>query len=841
MNVAHEAGPPFAELPVGEVLFGQVAVRKGYLSDAQVQQALQVQARDAARIGVERFLGRICVELGLLSSPQVEAILAEQVGQRLRDEDKMLGQLLLLCGFVNSEQLNACVRLQATSPVPMRLGELLVERGVVSHQARQAILRTQQRLRRPDWTTDLDEPLEFGNYLLLGPHAAGGQGYLYKAVQKGTDRHVILKLLLPAGGGDAQSVARFKREARIASRLRHPNIVQILDAGQIAGQLYIVMEYISGKDLAQTLKEGGPLLEEDATRIVRDVALALEYAHALGVAHRDIKPSNIVISRDGYAILTDFGLARWAVESGTDSQSGLFAGTVQYLSPERVTGAQGVDLPSDIYSLGAVLYECLTGKPPHGDGPPAKILWRILHEEPAPLHSLRPNASAFLDQMCSRAMARDLDKRYPSIATFAADLDAHMKRMAIRASPTKTAGDRQEAVVFATTAAPIRVIVADDDADSRTLLRAALEDSGIPVVVTEATNGDDALRLAREQGPDLLVLDIHMPGKSGLEVCAEVTRDPALSRVAALLVTAAPREDFNRTQGIEFGAIDYIRKPVDPVEMAARVRSVLRMRQAVGEIERRAEEFQRLNRTLAASQAKLQELNETLQQRIERFANEQYKLSVDTRRLRRYLSTPVVSLIAGRMDEGILAPCRREVSLVATDLRQAWKVLEGRSAPEVIDFLSRYCQKAMEVVYQHGGTIDTLHGTHLVAYFGAPLEERAHAAKAVDTAGALLKALDEVCAGLGQPPGGAIGPVVVVHSGLATVGVVGSEDRYDLCLVGDLSNTAVRLLWHAPLDKVVLTESTLRLLAADVQASASQEAITVPPLESGRLFSLGGR
>jgi serine/threonine-protein kinase len=203
--------------------------------------------------------------------------------------------------------------------------------------------------------------MPFGRYRLLELLGRGGMGEVWRAHDTAMGRTVAIKMLLPHFARDHTFEQRFRREARAAARLDEPHVVPVHDFGEIDGRLYVTMRLIDGVDL-QSLLAGGPLQPERAVRIIEQVASALHSAHRVGLVHRDVKPSNVLLAEDDFAYLIDFGIARAAGETGLTS-TGATIGTWSYMAPERF-GPGEIEPTSDIYALGCLLYECLTGQPP---------------------------------------------------------------------------------------------------------------------------------------------------------------------------------------------------------------------------------------------------------------------------------------------------------------------------------------------------------------------------------------------------------------------------------------------------------------------------------------------
>jgi serine/threonine protein kinase len=254
----------------------------------------------------------------------------------------------------------------------------------------------------------------------------------------GTDtvlgRTVAIKMLAPQFADDDGFVQRFRREAQAAASIGHPHIVSVFDTGSDDGLHYIVMEYVEGKTLADYLAGGGRIMPDRAIDIAMDVCTALEAAHAQGVIHRDIKPGNIMLNERGEVKVTDFGIARVTTTADTVAQTAAILGTASYLSPEQAQGLP-VDGRSDIYSLGCVLFEMVTGRPPFlGDSPVAIASKQVL-EQPNPPSRLNPDVTADLDAVILRALAKNPDNRYQSAEEMRADLDRAKRGLPVDATP----------------------------------------------------------------------------------------------------------------------------------------------------------------------------------------------------------------------------------------------------------------------------------------------------------------------------------------------------------------------------------------------------------------------
>jgi serine/threonine-protein kinase len=260
-------------------------------------------------------------------------------------------------------------------------------------------------------------------YIVMRKLGSGGMADVYLAEDKELGRRVALKLLNDRHANDDQFVERFRREAQSAAGLNHPNIVSIFDRGQAEGTYYIAMEYLDGRTLKELLVRNGPSPVPIALDYARQILGALGFAHRNGIVHRDIKPHNIVVRKDGRLKVTDFGIARSGASQMTEA--GSIVGTAQYLSPEQARGAP-VDARSDLYSLGIVLYEMLTGKVPYTGDAPVEIAMKHLTAVPDPPSKLRPEVPHDLDAVVMRALAKDPEQRYGS----AEEMDADLARVA---------------------------------------------------------------------------------------------------------------------------------------------------------------------------------------------------------------------------------------------------------------------------------------------------------------------------------------------------------------------------------------------------------------------------
>jgi beta-lactam-binding protein with PASTA domain/tRNA A-37 threonylcarbamoyl transferase component Bud32 len=275
---------------------------------------------------------------------------------------------------------------------------------------------------------------------------AGGMAEVYRGFDQVLNRTVAIKVLLPQMARDTSFVERFRREAQAAARLNQPNIVGVYDTGADDGTQYIVMEFIEGRTLAEFMATGRRPTPTQAAEIAQKIAAAIAAAHAQGVIHRDIKPGNVMITRDGVIKVMDFGIAR-VLGPETAPQTSAVLGTASYLSPEQAQGGP-VDARTDIYSLGAVLYELLTARPPFTGDSPVAVAYKQVNEAPAPPSSLNADVPARLDAVVMKALSKNPSNRYQTAEEFSADLDRVIAGQEVEATPLMPAaiGDATQVI-----------------------------------------------------------------------------------------------------------------------------------------------------------------------------------------------------------------------------------------------------------------------------------------------------------------------------------------------------------------------------------------------------------
>ncbi len=275
-------------------------------------------------------------------------------------------------------------------------------------------------------------------YEILGVLGRGGMGVVYKARQQALNRIVALKTLLSGTHGGDEELIRFRIEAEAVARMQHPNIVQVYEVSEREGQPFLAMEFVSGGALDKKLN-GNPQAARHAAELMETLARAMHYAHERGIIHRDLKPANVLLTPDGTPKITDFGLAKRLEEDTGQTRDGAIMGTPSYMAPEQAEGkTKELGPPADIYSLGAILYDLLTGRPPFRGETVLDTLEQVRSQEPLRPSRLQPKMPPDLETICLKCLVKDPVKRYPSAGALADDLARFLNNEPIRARPTPT-------------------------------------------------------------------------------------------------------------------------------------------------------------------------------------------------------------------------------------------------------------------------------------------------------------------------------------------------------------------------------------------------------------------
>jgi eukaryotic-like serine/threonine-protein kinase len=275
---------------------------------------------------------------------------------------------------------------------------------------------------------------EVPGFEILGELGRGGMGVVYKARQTALKRMVALKMILAGAHTSGADLARFRSEAEAVARLRHPNIVQVYEIGELKGLPFFSLEYVDGGTLAGKVN-GAPLPERQAAQVVETLARAMHEAHQSGIVHRDLKPANVLLTAAGAVKIADFGLAKKLDEAG-QTTTGAIMGTPSYMAPEQARGdLREIGPATDIYALGGILYELLTGRPPFRGSTKIETLWQVLHQEPIPPSRLQPGVTRDLENVCLKCLEKEPGRRYGSAETLAEDLRRFQAGEPTRARP----------------------------------------------------------------------------------------------------------------------------------------------------------------------------------------------------------------------------------------------------------------------------------------------------------------------------------------------------------------------------------------------------------------------
>lgn len=280
---------------------------------------------------------------------------------------------------------------------------------------------------------DMPQLATVGEFELLDELGSGGMGVVYRARHRGLKRTVALKMVRPGGRTTPDELVRFREEAISAARLNHPHVVPVYEVGEHEGRPYFTMQYVAGTTLAEKLADG-PLPAREIAQLMIPICEAVHAGHLQGILHRDLKPSNILIDETGRPLVTDFGLAKRVEADSSLTQTGAIIGTPTHMAPEQAAGSRGHMAPtSDVYSLGVILYQMLTGRPPLQGASPMETVLMVLEQEPPPPRLVQPLADPLLEMIALRCLQKPQDLRYPTAQALADDLRAYLADEPIQA------------------------------------------------------------------------------------------------------------------------------------------------------------------------------------------------------------------------------------------------------------------------------------------------------------------------------------------------------------------------------------------------------------------------
>ncbi|GBD35135.1 Cyclic di-GMP phosphodiesterase response regulator RpfG [bacterium HR36] len=477
-----------------------------------------------------------------------------------------------------------------------------------------------ERVRTGKW-----HGLVVGGYRILDRLGSGGMGTVYKGEHLQLHQLVAIKIVeIQADRGDwRRVVARFRSEARAIVQLRHPHIVRALDAGEVPppdsdspALYYYVMEFVEGEDLERLVNKHGPLPIGQACEIAYQVASALQQAHHHQLVHRDIKPSNIMLTRDGQAKLLDFGLVRHLEHRMTEP--GTVLGTLDYIAPEQASDASSVDIRADIYSLGATLFWCLTGRPPFPSrGNAVQDLLTRRTQPPPSARALRPDIPPALDAVLATMLQPDREKRYTEPQAVMNALLPFLRLEQVASAGCQLAS---RALSIQTTSASHhtpRILIIDDEMPVREFCRHALQQEGYECETADsAANG---LALVSSKTFDLVLLDWNLPDMEGPEVVARIRQLP-LSRHVKIVMISGRISGEELSRALLRGADDYLCKPFSLQEMLSRIKCALALKDAQEALEALVhyltETNARLEQNLTSTRGDFLQLRNTLVQTL---------------------------------------------------------------------------------------------------------------------------------------------------------------------------------------------------------------------------------
>lgn len=386
------------------------------------------------------------IDLQLLTREHIAACIEIQARMKEQGHNIPVDRILIQKGFINEDQI-AYVK-QAWQQKTNRLQETQEQPRTVivapEDSERTVILNNGQAnsgqsfATTPSPNVDMKQGKKIGKYEVIKEIGRGGMGRVYKAHDPTTNQHVAVKILITGDLAKDDDIKRFLREAKTSEKLVHPNIVRFFEVGCENQVYYIAMEYVDGCSIREYVQQEKPSYEQIA-RLMIQVGQGLQVAHDNGVIHRDLKPANIMVDRSGQPKIMDFGLAKAQQESQQLSRTGMILGTLQYMPPEQAEGnLKAIDERSDVYGLGAILYEMLTGQPPFSGDSTLFLLNQILTKKTISPSKINPTVPKALENVCNNALQKRKALRYPSANAWAKALEAALPQLGSTNAPTSS-------------------------------------------------------------------------------------------------------------------------------------------------------------------------------------------------------------------------------------------------------------------------------------------------------------------------------------------------------------------------------------------------------------------
>ncbi len=440
------------------------------------------------------------------------------------------------------------------------LGKLLVAGGLLTPFQLSAV------------TEGREDSLRLGNYDLLDHLGAGAMGTVFKARHRRMKRVVALKVLAASLSKNEDFVRRFQREVETVARLGHPNIVMAYDADEAEIGHFLVMEYVSGRDLAASVERDGPFSLAKAIDSIIQVARGLGYAHSQEIIHRDIKPHNLLRDEQGNVKVIDLGLARLAhghqgAAPGADmTMTGTMMGTASYMPPEQAVDASKIDHRADIYSLGCTLYFLLTGKPPYIAPTIMSILLKHRDEEIPKLSAVRPDSPAQLDDLIIRMLAKRPENRIQQMAEVTSELESIARMLAlapaveansVAAKSAPPVGQRADATISSMQVPdqtialqpnlpPGSILVVEPSRSQASIIKLYLQEQSLPAAET-VTSAGEAMEAVRKLQPRVVISAMHLSDLSGVELAQQIQAEFGARAPGFILVTSESEEGQSAT------------------------------------------------------------------------------------------------------------------------------------------------------------------------------------------------------------------------------------------------------------------------------------------------------